>query len=102
MSDNRMETAGCIVEANVWLRIGLSKAQAKMLKQTAADWRVDGRPASSGQMARMFLSLALSNPEIMIALFDQDHAASQIGLDVGAGLEGFWQRKAKAHLEGRN
>jgi hypothetical protein len=58
-----LEAAGCMVESNYWLQIGLTRRELALVKRLAKDYKFKRTPSAS--MARHLVIMALVNLPIL-------------------------------------
>jgi len=83
----KMEYAGDWLQSNIWFKIGLTKAEATMLKTIGR--RIFNKPVSSAEVARALLLSALAHYDKLEPMMFQDVVYSQ--------AEGFWKTDMYLH-----
>ena len=87
----------CHVEANTWIKVGLSKGQARRLKEFAKSKFRSKKTSAAG--AWYLINLALDNLPVMEALLK---APADLDVLPSCGLEKMWEASARALRKGRN
>jgi len=95
--------AGCWVEQNQWVKLGLSKNQSRLLKRFAKRC-LPPEDRMNANTAWLLLNTALSHIEIMEKLLrGDDRQSARVGNRVGfTSLEGYWEKKATARWNAAN